>query len=134
MLKHEDDVLDEILGGDEKQPFPSAPESNADMLSDIHRAVNTASCSNLDGETVTGSRQGDVTPSTSIDIHIHIINEIGSSSPEELRQQALEEKRKYRILKGEGKSNEAIQAFKRGKELERQADALELALRKGRRK
>lgn len=78
MLKHEDDVLDEILGGDGKQPFPSAPESNADMFSDIRRAVNTASCSNLDGETVTGSRLGDATPSTSIDVHIHIINEIGS--------------------------------------------------------
>ncbi|KAJ8628070.1 hypothetical protein MRB53_021377 [Persea americana] len=133
-LKHEDDVLNEILGSDGNQPVPSAWESNADMLSDIQRAVSTASSSNLDVETVHEGSKGDAIPSTSIDVHNHIINEMGSSSPEELRQQALEEKKKYRILKGEGKSPEALQAFKRGKELERQAQALELALRKSRRK
>ena len=37
-------------------------------------------------------------------------------------------------MKGEGKSEEAIKAFKRGKELERQADALEICIRKNRRK
>ncbi|XP_055961293.1 uncharacterized protein LOC126658415 isoform X2 [Mercurialis annua] len=62
-------------------------------------------------------------------------SELGSSiSPEELRQQALDEKKRYKVLKGEGKSNEALQAFKRGKELERQADALEISIRKNRRK
>lgn len=51
-----------------------------------------------------------------------------------MRQQAVDEKKKYKILKGEGKPEEALNAFKRGKELERQADALEIALRKSRRK
>ena len=41
---------------------------------------------------------------------------------------------KYKILKGDGKSEEALRAFKRGKELERQADALEVHLRKARKK
>ncbi|KAH0985966.1 hypothetical protein GBA52_013143 [Prunus armeniaca] len=44
----------------------------------------------------------------------------GSASPEELRQQALGEK-KYKILKGVGRSAEALRACKRGKELERLA-------------
>ncbi|RID79855.1 hypothetical protein BRARA_A02559 [Brassica rapa] len=67
--------------------------------------------------------------------------EMGSSSsmeldatPEELRKQAVEEKNKYRVLKQQGKSEEALKAFKRGKELERQADALEISLRKDRKR
>ncbi|CAB4275685.1 unnamed protein product [Prunus armeniaca] len=44
----------------------------------------------------------------------------GSASPEELRLQALGEK-KYKILKGVGRSAEALRACKRGKELERLA-------------
>ncbi|KAL2343916.1 hypothetical protein Fmac_005201 [Flemingia macrophylla] len=60
--------------------------------------------------------------------------DLGSTSPDELRQQAVEEKKKHKILKGEGKSEEALRAFKRGKELERQADALEIHLRKTRKK
>ncbi|KAL8130134.1 hypothetical protein V2J09_019289 [Rumex salicifolius] len=61
-------------------------------------------------------------------------DESPSSSPEELRQQALEEKNKYKTLKGEGKSSEALKAFKRAKELERQAAAMELQLRKSRKR
>lgn len=61
-------------------------------------------------------------------------NEMDCSTPEELRQQALDEKNKYKILKGEGKSAEALKAFKRSRELERQAAALELQLRKNRKK
>ncbi|KAF8117705.1 hypothetical protein N665_0008s0059 [Sinapis alba] len=56
------------------------------------------------------------------------------ATPEELRKQAVEEKNKYRVLKREGKSDEALKAFKRGKELERQADALEISLRKDRKR
>ncbi|KAI8019757.1 hypothetical protein LOK49_LG04G02517 [Camellia lanceoleosa] len=59
---------------------------------------------------------------------------LGSLVPKKLRQQALEEKNKYKILKVEGKSEEALKAFKRGKELERQAGALELLLRKNRKR
>ncbi|KAM7262547.1 hypothetical protein ACFE04_000230 [Oxalis oulophora] len=58
----------------------------------------------------------------------------GSVTPEALRQQALEEKNKYKILKGKGKSEDALKAFKRGKELERQADALEISLRKNKKR
>ncbi|KAL4201783.1 hypothetical protein AMTRI_Chr02g260380 [Amborella trichopoda] len=57
-----------------------------------------------------------------------------TQSPDELRRQAQEEKKKYGILKKEGKSDEALRAFKRGKELERQADALDIASRKSRKK
>lgn len=57
-----------------------------------------------------------------------------SASPEELRKQAVEEKNKYRVLKGEGKSDEALKAFKRGKELEREADALEISIRRNRKR
>ncbi|KAK6122907.1 hypothetical protein DH2020_043349 [Rehmannia glutinosa] len=60
--------------------------------------------------------------------------DIGSTTPEDLRQQAVVEKNKYRTLKAEGKSEEALKAFKRGKELERQAAALEITLRKNRKK
>lgn len=58
---------------------------------------------------------------------------MASTTPDELRQQALDEKKKYKTLKAEGKAEEALRAFKRGKELERQAGALELQLRKRRR-
>lgn len=57
-----------------------------------------------------------------------------AATPEELRKQAVEEKNKYRVLKQQGKSEEALKAFKRGKELERQADALEISLRKDRKR
>ncbi|KAL4563124.1 hypothetical protein LXL04_027157 [Taraxacum kok-saghyz] len=53
-----------------------------------------------------------------------------STTPEELRQKAVEEKKKYKTLKAEGKREEALRAFKRGKELERQAGALEIEIRK----
>ncbi|GJZ75783.1 hypothetical protein Tco_0640248 [Tanacetum coccineum] len=57
-----------------------------------------------------------------------------STTPEELRQRAVEEKKKYKVLKAEGKPEEALRAFKRGKELERQAGTLEIELRKNRKK
>ncbi|XP_074270098.1 uncharacterized protein LOC141593048 [Silene latifolia] len=60
--------------------------------------------------------------------------EMGSFTPEELREQAVEEKKRHKTLKGEGKSAEALKAFKKAKELERQAAALELQLRKSKRK
>ncbi|RWR93517.1 FYVE zinc finger [Cinnamomum micranthum f. kanehirae] len=132
MQRHKDDVLNEILGSDGQHPFSSARETSTERLPDLQRAGSSASCSNLDGETVVRGKKGDTSLNISMDIYDHAINEKGSNSPEELRQQALEEKKKYRILKGEGKSDEALQAFKRGKELERQAGALELALRKSR--
>ncbi|CAH9130865.1 unnamed protein product [Cuscuta epithymum] len=64
-----------------------------------------------------------------------LMNETGFiTTPEELRQQAMDEKKKYRTLKAEGKSEEALRAFKRGKDLERQAVTLEGEIRKNRKK
>lgn len=61
-------------------------------------------------------------------------NENTLVSPEILRQQAQEEKRQWIALKREGKGEEALQAFKRGKELERQAESLKLSLRRTQRR
>lgn len=115
-LKHEDEILNQILGTSGKQ------EPGDITTSDLLRAASTAS-SSLNEESAAHGREGD--RDTLVDVE--------SCSPEELRQQAVEEKKKYKILKGEGKSDEALQTFKRAKELERQAGALEIAIRKNRR-
>ncbi|KAJ4802071.1 FYVE zinc finger containing protein [Rhynchospora pubera] len=57
----------------------------------------------------------------------------GDVSPDELRQKAIDEKEMHRILKSQGKPDQALQAFKRARDLERQADTLEIVLRKNRR-
>ena len=114
-MQKQEEELHQILGIDGKQ------ESHTDLISDLLRTASSSSSSSLKEEPSSQSREGEF----KIDI--------GSSSPEDLRQQAVEEKKKYRILKGEGKSEEALQAFKRSKELERQAGALEIQLRKNRR-
>ncbi|KFK40672.1 hypothetical protein AALP_AA2G026300 [Arabis alpina] len=79
---------------------------------------------------VSSSSESMASSSSNKDMELDVV----SVSPEELRKQAVEEKNKYRVLKGEGKSEEALKAFKRGKELERQADALVISLRKEDRK
>jgi hypothetical protein len=58
------------------------------------------------------------------------IDQKEASSPEELRNQSLEQRKLYSTLKREGKNAEALQAFKRHKDLSREADALELTLKK----
>ncbi|CAA2978143.1 nucleo TPR [Olea europaea subsp. europaea] len=115
--KKEDEILNQILGDE-------------DMLSDP-QLTSSASCSNVK-ETST-KNGGDIGRSTSFDQPAQALTEVGSATPEDLRQQALVEKKKYRTLKAEGKSEEALRAFKWGKELERQAGALEVYLRKRRR-
>lgn len=50
--------------------------------------------------------------------------------PEKLRDEALEQKRIYATLKREGRNAEALQAFKRHKELTREAEAIEFQLKK----
>lgn len=107
-IKNEDDVLSEILGSDVDVSSSSESVSSTDRVTSKEMA---SSSSNKDMEL-----------------------DAVSASPEELRKQAVEEKNKYRVLKGEGKSEEALKAFKRGKELERQADALEISLRKNRKR
>ncbi|XP_057862321.1 uncharacterized protein LOC131070726 isoform X2 [Cryptomeria japonica] len=130
--KSDDEVIQHILGTDGK------PESSADINStgdDHSSAAADASNSMLqEGDDSNQSGKFELSESSSRDGTIHDNVEKDSSTPEELRQQAQEEKKKYHVLKKEGKSEEALQAFKRGKEIERCAEALELSLRKSRRK
>ncbi|KAL0012527.1 hypothetical protein SO802_007635 [Lithocarpus litseifolius] len=131
--KDEDEVLNQILGSAREESFSSARESNSDLVSSVQRTTSSTSCSNAQ-EVSTRDGEGEINRSISLDEPNHLKSEMGSASPEELRQRALEEKKKHKILKGEGKSEEALRAFKRGKELERQAEALEIYLRKSRKK
>ncbi|CAN6552886.1 unnamed protein product [Malus baccata var. baccata] len=126
---HDDEVLDEILGSDRKE---LGQELNSNMVSSMQRAASSASCSSSQ-QTSSHDGVGEIHRSLSVD-EPNLQSGGGSASPDELRQQALDEKKKYKVLKGEGKSAEALRAFKRGKELERQADTLEISLRKERRK
>ncbi|KAJ8443058.1 hypothetical protein Cgig2_004263 [Carnegiea gigantea] len=103
-----DEVLNQLLANDSKD------------------SLHTGS-----GKEIAHPDEDEVLPRNAFD---GVDREMGSMTPEELRQQSLDEKNKYKILKGEGKSAEALKAFKRAKELERQASALELQLRKNRKK
>ncbi|XP_042064973.1 uncharacterized protein LOC121808508 isoform X1 [Salvia splendens] len=93
----------------------------------------SASCSNI-SEVASQVEGTNVVRNLSLDKSTFTLTESGSVTPEDLRQQALHEKQKHRTLKAEGKPEEALKAFKKGKELERQATALELALRKNSKK
>ncbi|XP_010418139.1 PREDICTED: uncharacterized protein LOC104703763 isoform X1 [Camelina sativa] len=104
--KNEDDVLSEILGSDVDVSSSSESVSSTDRI--VSKEMG----------------------SSSKDMELDAV----SASPEDLRKQAVEEKNKYRVLKGEGKSDEALKAFKRGRELERQADALEISIRRNRKR
>ncbi|TKY59379.1 Vacuolar protein sorting-associated protein 27 [Spatholobus suberectus] len=109
----------------------SAPRDEDEVLNQIlgqTGSVGAASSSN------TSNYDGDIEKIVSNDKPNILGIDLGSTTPDELRKQALEEKKKHKILKGEGKSEEGLRAFKRGKELERQADALEIHLRKTRKK
>ncbi|GMN49740.1 hypothetical protein TIFTF001_018903 [Ficus carica] len=119
-LKSEDEVLNEILGDERKESSASGSGSSSKFLNAQ--------------DVVARSGGSEVHRSASTDEINHLMGEKGTASPEDLRQKALEEKQKYKVLKGEGKSDEALRAFKRGKELERQADTLEISLRRSRRK
>ncbi|KAM7525183.1 hypothetical protein LguiA_015085 [Lonicera macranthoides] len=106
----------------------SGHESTFDSM---QRSTSSASSSNIQDGT-TQNDAGEIQRSLSVDVHNNASIDMGSTTPDELRQQAVEEKKKHKILKAEGKAEEALRAFKRGKELERQAAALELQLRKTR--
>ncbi|KAI3928247.1 hypothetical protein MKW98_023848 [Papaver atlanticum] len=122
--KNEAEVLNEILGVDSKRSLAST---------DPQRATTYASGSSSQRDFLRADAEGDILRSLSVGTQNESLDEMGAS-PDELRQQASEEKNKYRILKGERKPIEALKAYKRGKELERQAGALEVALRKNRRR
>ncbi|KAK9056362.1 hypothetical protein SSX86_027452 [Deinandra increscens subsp. villosa] len=83
-----------------------------------------------DKESVPSTQGATSASSSNIDMEL----DLESTTPEELRQRAIEEKNKYKVLKAEKKPEEAMRAFKRGKELERQAATLEIELRKNRKK
>ncbi|PSS24724.1 Vacuolar protein sorting-associated protein [Actinidia chinensis var. chinensis] len=130
--RHEDEVLSQILGSDRKESVSSRGWSTTNLGSRIQRDKSSASCSSIQEITTRDEREGP--RNLSVDDSSQMLDDEGSASPEELRQQAVEEKKKYKILKAEGKSEEALKAFKRGKDLERQAGALELLLRKNRKR
>ncbi|KAK6797653.1 hypothetical protein RDI58_005355 [Solanum bulbocastanum] len=116
--KSEDEVLNHLLG----------KERTSDVLSHDQQSARTASGSNVldfSGKDEAGDGSSNQTEQQV---------EMGSTTPEELRQQAMEEKQNHRTLKAAGKPEEALRAFKRGKELERQAAALEISLRKSRKR
>ncbi|KAK8629930.1 hypothetical protein V6N13_078747 [Hibiscus sabdariffa] len=129
--KNEDDILNQILGADRKESSSSGVVSNKDLSPSVTRAARSDSCSNVQ-VVASDDGGGEILRSQSVDQLMQ--NDMASLSPEELRQQALDEKRKYKLLKGEGKPEEALRAFKRGKELERQAESLEIYIRKNRKK
>ncbi|KAK2644279.1 hypothetical protein Ddye_019474 [Dipteronia dyeriana] len=131
--KNEDEILNQILGTDGKESIRSGLSSKSDLGPSIQRATSSASSSNTQDASGHGVF-GDVGENQSVDDHNFVQNESGSASPEGMRQQALEEKKKYKVLRGEGKPEEALRAYKRGKELERQAEALEILIRKNRKK
>nr|GLL28791.1 uncharacterized protein LOC109165694 isoform X1 [Ipomoea trifida] len=121
--KNEDEVLNQILGYEQKESVSSGRLSH-DQQTHVASSSHSQEASTKDG---VGGQHPDHHPS-------QVLNEMGSTTPEELRQQAMDEKKKHRTLKAEGKSEEALRAFKRGKELERQAAALEVQLRKNRKR
>lgn len=122
--KPEDEILSEILGGGERiQSLDSELPG---------RTTSSASTSRRTSSNLSTDAKGD--ESLSAEAHNYELNNTASIfTPEELRQHAVEEKKRYKTLKSEGKPEEALRAFKHGKELEKQAAALELELRRTRR-
>uniref|UniRef100_A0ACD5ZH54 Uncharacterized protein n=1 Tax=Avena sativa TaxID=4498 RepID=A0ACD5ZH54_AVESA len=130
--KPEDEILSELLGGDGVHSQFSRRESLGSELPG--RTISTASASSSSSGSRKASMEGNGDGSLSIEAQNYELNNTASIfTPEELRQQAVEEKKRYKILKSEGKPEEALRAFKHGKELERQATALDLELRKSKR-
>lgn len=130
--RYEDEILSQILGHNGEQSFSSGNHSASSTIPDGQRSVSSASSSSTVGHA--NQVVSDIQKTISNDDVNNLEVDVGSTSPDDLRQKALEEKKKYKILKGDGKSEEALRAFKRSKEFERQADALEVHLRKIRKK
>ncbi|XP_073138993.1 uncharacterized protein [Henckelia pumila] len=114
--KKEDEMFNQVLGNDNTS----------------QKTAYSASCSNI--QEIVSQVEGDIVRNLSLEQPAQPFSDVGAATPEDLRHQALVEKNNYRTLKAEGKSEEALRAFKRGKELERQAGALELSIRKNRKK
>lgn len=114
--KKDDEILNQILGNE-----------------NVSLQKNSASCSNIP-EVANQVDGTDIVRNLSLGKSTDTSTEAGSATPEDLRQLAVLEKQKHKTLKAERKPEEALKAFKKGKELERQAAALELALRKNSKK
>lgn len=114
--KKDDEIINQILGNE-----------------NVSLQKNSASCSNIP-EVANQGEGTDIVRNLSLGKSTDTSTEAASATPEDLRQQAVLEKQKYKTLKAEGKPEEALKAFKKGKELERQAAALELAMRKNSKK
>lgn len=114
--KKEDEAFNQVLANDNT----------------TQKTAYSASCSNI--QEIVSQVEGNIVRNLSLEQPARSFSDFGTATPEDLRHQALVEKNKYRTLKAEGKSEEALRAFKRGKELERQAGALELSIRKIRKK
>ncbi|KAG6515506.1 hypothetical protein ZIOFF_025929 [Zingiber officinale] len=128
---HEDEILSQILGTDEKQQSQHEVDHVASLV--LESVSGSSSFSSVGEISAASGKEADILRTASVDVHNHSTLDVSLGNPEELRQKAVEEKKRHKILKAEGKSEEALQAFKRGKELERQAGALEIAQRKNRR-
>ncbi|GMH05367.1 hypothetical protein Nepgr_007207 [Nepenthes gracilis] len=125
--REEDEVLNQLLENEGKEPFASGRDVKIGGRSSSVPGSSIQEVATLNGEE-------DAVRKSSVHEPNDVCGEVESASPEKLRQQALDEKNNYKILKGKGKSAEALRAFKRAKELERQAAALEVQMRKNRRK
>nr|CAB3450198.1 unnamed protein product [Digitaria exilis] len=131
--KPEDEILSEILGGGVQIQNSRKASLDSELLG---RTASSASASSSSSKRTSTNFSMDAIGDDSLatESHNYELNNTASIfTPEELRQQAVEEKNRYKTLKSEGKPEEALRAFKHGKELERQAAALELELRKSRR-
>ncbi|KAF3340517.1 rootletin-like protein [Carex littledalei] len=109
----EDELLAQLLGA-HKKPSQSMLGTSSSSSSSKEPSLN---------------EENEIIRSISIDIPQSVPEDV---TPDELRQKAVEEKKMHRLLKSQGKPDQALQAFKRGRDLERQADALEILLRKNR--
>jgi len=131
--KPEDEILSEILGGGVQTQYSHKASLDSELPG---RTASSASASSSSSRRTSTnfSMDANVDDSLSAEAHNYELNNTASIfTPDELRQQAVEEKKRYKTLKSEGKPEEALRAFKHGKELERQAAALELELRRSRR-
>lgn len=108
-----DSLLKELLGHDLNTKGTELIDEVSELIAPKH--VRSISTGELD------KAGDDGLPSTQV-------------TPEMLLLQAQEEKKQWLALKKEGKGEEALLAFKRGKELERQAENLKLSLRRSQRK
>ncbi|CAM6003430.1 unnamed protein product [Sphagnum balticum] len=112
--------------------------SDADLLKQILGDDETSNNMSLEEilASAAGKDSGDheVQSKESNEVYLEDEKEKDPISPEKLHQQADEEKKKYLVLKREGKNDEALKAFKRGKEMERQAEALEHLIKRNQRR